>query len=141
MLLFELDMFKGVIKMKRHKAREKAFQTLFQIDMNEVEPTVAINHILENEKNDEFLTYLVEGVIDNKQSIDDTISKHLENWTLPRLASVERTLLRIATFEILYSEEIPENVSINEAVELANKYGEEKSGRFVNGVLSKILPS
>src|SRR5699024_7699582 len=127
--------------MKRHEAREKAFQTLFQIDINDIEPVIAINNILEYEKNDAFLTYLVEGVINNKQSIDKTISEHLENWSLPRLASVERTVLRIATFEIIYSEDIPENVSINEAVELANKYGEEKSGKFVNGVLSKIIPS
>jgi len=127
--------------MKRHEAREKAFQTLFQIDINDIEPVIAINNILENEKNDAFLTYLVEGVINNKQSIDETISEHLENWSLSRLASVERTVLRIATFEILFAEDIPENVSINEAVELANKFGEEKSGKFVNGVLSKIIPS
>ncbi|MBU5466358.1 transcription antitermination factor NusB [Virgibacillus sp. MSJ-26] len=127
--------------MKRHEAREKAFQTLFQIDINDIEPVIAINNILENDKNDAFLTYLVEGVINNKQSIDEAISEHLENWSLSRLASVERTVLRIATFEILCAEDIPENVSINEAVELANKFGEEKSGKFVNGVLSKIIPS
>lgn len=127
--------------MKRHEAREKAFQTLFQIDINELEPKVAITNILEDEENDVFLTFLVEGVMNHKQAIDKTITDHLENWTLSRLASVERTLLRIATFEIMYSEDIPENVSINEAVELANKYGEEKSGKFVNGVLSKIITS
>lgn len=127
--------------MKRHEAREKAFQTLFQIDINEVEPAAAINNILEDEKNDAFLTYLVEGVIKNKRRIDQTISAHLENWTLSRLASVERTVLRIATYEIQFSEDIPKNVSINEAIELANKYGEEKSGKFVNGVLSKIISS
>src|SRR5699024_9544611 len=96
--------------MKRHEAREKAFQTLFQIDINDIEPVIAINNILENEKNDSFLTYLVEGVINNKQSIDETISEHLENWSLSRLASVERTVLRIATFEILCTEDITENV-------------------------------
>src|SRR5690625_382625 len=127
--------------MKRHEAREKDFQSIFEIDITDIEPFIAINNILENDKNDAFLTYLVEGVINNKQSIDEAISEHLENWSLSRLASVERTVLRIATFEILCAEDIPENVSINEAVELANKFGEEKSGKFVNGVLSKIIPS
>lgn len=125
--------------MNRHEAREKAFQTLFQIDVNEVNPEEAINHILEDDVADSFLTYLVEGVIKNKEEIDRTISNRLENWSLNRIASVERTVLRIATLEIIYADDIPVNVSINEAVELANTYGEEKSGQFVNGVLSKII--
>lgn len=125
--------------MNRHEAREKAFQTLFQIDVNEVNPEEAINHILEDDVADSFLTYLVEGVIKNKEEIDCTISNRLENWSLNRIASVERTVLRIATLEIIYADDIPVNVSINEAVELANTYGEEKSGQFVNGVLSKII--
>lgn len=125
--------------MNRHEAREKAFQTLFQIDVNDVNPEEAINHILEDDEADSFLTYLVEGVIKHKEEIDNKISNRLENWSLTRIASVERTVLRIATLEILYADDIPVNVSINEAVELANTYGEEKSGQFVNGVLSKII--
>ncbi|HLQ97980.1 MAG TPA: transcription antitermination factor NusB [Candidatus Dormibacteraeota bacterium] len=125
--------------MKRQEAREKAFQILFQIDMNEVNPKDAIDNMLETQPGDSFLNDIVEGVMENKEKLDTTITEHLENWKLNRIASVEKTVLRIATFEFLFLEDIPVNVSINEAVELANKYGEEKSGKFVNGVLSKII--
>ena len=125
--------------MKRQEAREKAFQILFQIDMNEVNPKDAINNMLETQPKDSFLNDIVEGVMENKEKLDTKITENLKNWTLSRIASVEKTVLRIATFEFLFLEDIPVSVSINEAVELANKYGEEKSGKFVNGVLSKII--
>ncbi|ASN05288.1 transcription antitermination factor NusB [Virgibacillus necropolis] len=125
--------------MKRHAAREKAFQILFQIDLNELDPTQALAEHNETGDTDSFLERLVKGVVEQKDTIDDSISNHLENWTIKRIASVEKTILRIATYEITYLEDIPTNVSINEAVELANKYGDDKSGKFVNGVLSKII--
>jgi len=125
--------------MKRQEAREKAFQILFQIDINEVNPKDAIDNMLETQQRDSFLNDIVEGVMENKEKLDTKITENLKNWTLSRIASVEKTVLRIATFEFLFLEDIPVNVSINEAVELANKYGEEKSGKFVNGVLSKII--
>ncbi|TQS74510.1 transcription antitermination factor NusB [Ornithinibacillus gellani] len=125
--------------MKRHAAREKAFQLLFQIDMNEIVPKEAIEEFLEAEGADPFLRSLVEGVVTNKENIDKTISDNLENWTIQRIASVEKTVIRIAVYEINYLEDIPTSVSINEAIELANKYGDVKSGKFVNGVLSKII--
>lgn len=90
-------------------------------------------------KKDDFLQMLVLGVVKEKQAIDEIISRHLEKWSLQRLPSVEKTVLRIATYELKYMEDIPENVSINEAVNLAKMYGDEKSGKFVNGVLSKII--
>lgn len=124
--------------MKRHIAREKACQILYQIDINEIEPKKAIEHVLEQQESDVFLSLLVEGVMKNKLKIDTQISEHLENWSLSRIASVEKTVLRIAVYEILFLDDVPVNVSINEAVELAKKYGDEKSGKFVNGVLSKI---
>lgn len=124
--------------MKRHTAREIAFQVLFQIDLNELDPTQALaDH--ETGETDLFLEKLVKGVVEQKDNVDGCISDHLENWTIQRVASVEKTILRIATYEINHLEDIPTNVSINEAVELANKYGDEKSGKFVNGVLSKII--
>lgn len=125
--------------MKRRTAREKAFQILFQLDINNNEPTLAIAEFLESEENDLFLTLLVEGVTKYKVEIDDIISKHLENWSFHRLASVEKTILRVATYEIHYLEDVPTNVSINEAIELGNMYGDDKSGKFINGVLSKII--
>ncbi|TMN23735.1 transcription antitermination factor NusB [Lentibacillus cibarius] len=124
--------------MNRHAAREKAFQILFQLDMNDKQPEQAMKDYLESLEIDPFLKDLVKGVAENKQTLDGTISDHLENWTISRIASVERTVLRIAIYEINQKEDVPVNVSINEAVEIANLYGDEKSGKFVNGVLSKI---
>lgn len=125
--------------MNRHTAREKAFQILFQLDLNDFEPKQAIANFLEVEEHDMFLTRLVEGVTSNKTDIDRVISENLANWSLQRLASVEKTILRVATYEIHYMEDVPTSVSINEAIELGNTYGDEKSGKFINGVLSKII--
>lgn len=125
--------------MNRHKAREKSFQILFQMDKNEMDISEAIQFVIEDEKQDPFLLSIVRGVMEHKEEIDQVIKEHLENWTLDRLAAVERTILRMATFEIKYLDDIPPNVSINEAVEIANQFGDEKSGKFVNGVLSKII--
>ncbi|WP_077326893.1 transcription antitermination factor NusB [Virgibacillus siamensis] len=124
--------------MKRHAAREKAFQILFQLDTNDIGPKQAIENHLDTLEIDDFLMTLVQGVAENKEKIDQTIKAHLENWTLERIASVEKTILRIAVYEMFHEEDIPAGVSINEAVELANLYGDEKSGKFVNGVLSNI---
>lgn len=125
--------------MNRHTAREKAFQVLFQLGINDNNPDKAVEEHLESIEIDAFLMSLVKGVTENKAELDDIISKNLENWTIDRIASVEKTILRIAILELNYIDDIPTNVSINEAVELANMYGEEKSGKFVNGVLSKII--
>ncbi len=125
--------------MKRTRAREMAMQILFQLEINDIDPVQAIENHLGDQKSDEFLTMLVLGVEENRGAIDDTVIQHLENWTIDRIASVERTVLRIATYEINFIDSIPESVSINEAVELAKKYADEKSGKFVNGVLSKII--
>ena len=124
--------------MKRSEAREKAFQFLFQIDINCEVHEGSIQEYVEEQGNDPFLNQLIQGVIDKKSSLDEIIANHLENWSLDRIAAVERTILRLATFEIKHLEDIPLNVSINEAVELGKRFGDEKSGRFVNGVLSNI---
>ncbi len=124
--------------MNRHTAREKAFKILFQIDINDNEPQKAMETFLETTEFDAFLTTLVQGVATEKSKIDNIISGSLENWTLERVASVEKTILRIAVYEMNYLDDIPVNVSMNEAVELSNNYGDEKSGKFVNGVLSRI---
>ncbi|GIO20980.1 N utilization substance protein B [Oceanobacillus oncorhynchi subsp. incaldanensis] len=125
--------------MNRHKAREKAFQTLFQLDMNEDEVSLAMESLKEEERKDVFLSMLIEGVITYKEAIDLKISENLEKWSLERVASVERTILRLAVYELLYMEDIPQNVTINEAVELAHTFGDEQSGKFINGVLSKVI--
>lgn len=125
--------------MKRHAAREKAFQILFQLDMNDNDPQQAMEDYLDTLEIDAFMMKLVQGVAEHKNTIDQTIADHLDNWSIERIASVEKTILRIAVYETNYEDEIPVGVSINEAVELANLYGDEKSGKFVNGVLSSII--
>ncbi|MDP4085594.1 MAG: transcription antitermination factor NusB [Bacillota bacterium] len=125
--------------MKRRTAREKALQALFQIDVSDTEPSSAIEHVLEGEGNDEYLTSLVMGVYANKDQIDHLISKNLEKWKLERLATVDRNLLRIAVYELKFGNGgVPENVVLDEAIEIAKIYGDEQSSKFVNGVLSKV---
>lgn|SRR5690625_1585947 len=118
--------------MDRRTAREEAFKLLFQQDFN-----VKNGQLLD--KRNHYTATIVSGVSNKKQEIDQLISSHLHNWSYDRIALVEKTVLRIATYEFTYLDDIPVAVAINEAVELANKYGDEKSGKFVNGVLSKII--
>jgi len=127
--------------MNRHQAREKAFQILFQLELNDQDLQQAMKDLTAEGTyvQDPFLVKLAEGVTAHKEVIDSAIAAHLANWSIDRIATAERTILRIAVYEMKYLEDIPTNVSINEAVELANVYGDEKSGKFVNGVLSKIV--
>ncbi|WP_433958737.1 transcription antitermination factor NusB [Cytobacillus horneckiae] len=125
--------------MKRRTAREKALQALFQIDLSQTEVNAAIEHVLEDSPNDQYLTKLVNGVVQEKESIDPLIKKHLEKWTIERLAAVDRNLLRIAIYELKYcTEEVPANVVIDEAIEIAKLYGDDHSPKFINAVLSKV---
>ncbi|MFJ5768653.1 transcription antitermination factor NusB [Psychrobacillus sp. NPDC093180] len=121
--------------MKRRQARELALQALFQLDNHEISIGEAIGHV--TEKQDPFLTQLVRGTIDHKEEIDASLVDKLENWSLARLPKIERTVLRIAVYELLFTEDTPAKVVINEALEICKVFGDEKSSRFVNGVLSK----
>lgn len=118
--------------MDRRAAREEAFKILFQLDMN-------IDSVRALETENKFTSLLIQGVLAEQTQLDEQIKAHLENWSLERLATTERTILRIALYEMKHMEEIPEAVSINEAIELAHKYGDEKSGKFINGVLAKFI--
>lgn len=125
--------------MKRRTAREKALQALFQIDVSNTDPELAIEHVLEGEAGDEYLSRLVFGVVEQKAEIDQLIKENLENWSMVRLATVDRNLLRIATYELKFvRNEVPENVILDEAIEIAKIYGDDQSSRFINGVLSKV---
>ncbi|HLR01359.1 MAG TPA: transcription antitermination factor NusB [Virgibacillus sp.] len=124
--------------MNRHESRKRAFQVLYQLDWNTVESRDVIEHSFGEMDQNDFFDTLISGVRDKKDELDQLIIEHLENWSIDRIATTEKTILRIAVFEMKYLGDIPVNVSINEAVELANVFGDEKSGRFVNGVLSKI---
>lgn len=125
--------------MKRRHAREKAIQVLFQIDVTDTDPREALQHVLNEGEGDEFLSELVFGTLENLEKIDAVIKENLVNWTFSRIGNVDRSVLRMATYEMVMREDIPVNVSLNEAVELAKLFGGEESGRFVNGVLSKIM--
>jgi N utilization substance protein B len=81
---------------------------------------------------------LVKGVIDNQAAIDKVMEKFSDNWKLSRMACVDRNIIRIAVFEMLYCDDIPPRVTINEAVDIGKKYGTEDSGAFINGVLDSI---
>jgi len=131
---------KEIYTMKRHEARSKAMQVLFQLD-NTAELTLdeAIGHVLDGEKSDSFFESLVRGATEKKQEIDEALEGKLENWSLYRLPKIERTVLRLAVYELLYMEETPNNVVLNEAIELCKTYGDDKSSKFVNGVLSKFV--
>ncbi|ADK14180.1 MULTISPECIES: transcription antitermination factor NusB [Clostridium] len=87
----------------------------------------------------EYVKRVVKGIEENKDSLDKEIEKYLRNWTLNRLPKVDAAILRICTYEFLYEQDIPEKVSINEAIELAKKYSSEKSAPFINGVLGNMI--
>lgn len=128
--------------MKRRTAREKALQALFQIDISKVEPSDAIEHVLEEEAGDDYLNKLVYGTVEHQDEIDGQIKLYLEKWSLDRLAAVDRNLLRLAVYELKHcGEEVPANVVLDEAIEIAKLYGDDQSSRFINGVLSKVKQS
>lgn len=122
--------------MKRHEAREKAVQTLFQLDNTTVTLEEAIPYIANQPLND-FYEGLVRGVVEHGETLDALLAEQLENWTIDRLPKMERTILRLAIYELNYTD-TPERVVMNEAVELCKTFSDEQSGKFVNGVLSKF---
>ena len=129
---------KEFLSMKRHAARQKALQVLFQLDNTEMDLQEAISHVLEDAPSDAFFEKLVEGTLSNKEQIDAALTEKLENWTLARLPKIERTVLPLAAYELLIMQDAPEKVILNEALELCKVFGDEKSSKFVNGVLSKF---
>ena len=92
-----------------------------------------------NEGEDPYFERVVQGVLSHGQEIDRLIERYSEHWRLDRIASIDRTILRMAIFELLYCEDIPPKVVLNEAVDLGKHYGSENSGGFINGILDRIL--
>ncbi len=127
---------------KRTKARECALQILYQLDITADGAESALSDFWANNTNPqdivEFATKLVHGALANKADIDQQLSKYAQNWSLSRMAVVDRNILRMAVYELLYCPQIPPKVCINEAIELAKKYGDLESGKFVNGILDRI---
>lgn len=126
----------------RRRAREIALQVLYQLDVSQGEAGEVLDLYWENYepslKAREFCQRLVDGVRRNQSQIDRFIEENSENWTLKRMSMVDRNILRLATFELLQCPDIPFKATLNEAVELAKKFGADDSGAFINGILDKI---
>jgi len=130
--------------MNRSQKREFAFKLLYQIEVQKEINEEAINLYLENneitdEEAKEYISGIANGINDNLEKIEDLIQKNIkEEWKLERISKINLALLKLAIYEIKYSE-LPYKVVINEVVELAKKYGEESSQSFINGVLASIV--
>jgi N utilization substance protein B len=129
----------------RHEIREFAFQTLFAINANPEVDTEALMESLAATPGEEvelpaYLLSLVAGVREHTPHLDEAISAHLSaNWSLNRLAKTDLVILRVAVYELLEVPDVPAKVAVNEALELAKKYSDERSRKFINGVLSAIV--
>lgn len=123
----------------RHELREIVFKVLFQLDNNDLDLETILDLEDEEVKSNEYVVTTLNEILNNKESIDKIISENLKGWTISRLSKMDRQILRISIYEILYSE-IPYKISINEAVELSKKYSEkDDSYKFVNGVLKSVV--
>ena len=127
---------------KRTRARELALMALYQTEITRLPIDESLKIFWEEHEAEEevkrFTSSLAVGTVEHLERIDEVISQHADNWELSRMAVVDRNILRLATYELLYVKEIPPKVSLNEAVDLAKKFGDLESGRFVNGVLDRI---
>jgi N utilization substance protein B len=126
----------------RRKGRELALQALYQIAITGDESPKAIESFLGHFQGDpqakEFAHRLISGVLAHQERIDWLISGAAENWKLTRMARVDLTILRLASYEMLFCPDIPLNVSMDEAIEISKRYGSEDSATFINGVLDQV---
>ena len=129
----------------RHLARTIAMQTLYELDFNQT-PDSEVDHFIEKNKQEfapefddgGFIDSLINGVIDNKNDINELITKYAPEWPLDQITVVDRNILRLGIYELKMFEDVPAKVAINEAIELAKTFGGESSFKFVNGVLGAI---
>ena len=128
----------------RREARELALQMLYALDAN---PTTGLRETLQTfreEQNEvvgrvrEFAEGLVQGVLDRRDTIDQAIKARSKNWSLTRMPRVDLNVMRLAAYELMFRPDIPKKVSINEAIEIARKFGDKESPAFVNGILDEI---
>ena len=129
--------------MSRRLARQVAFQTLFQIDLASSDVDTALEQRLADieldEENREYVERMVRGVIEQQRAIDNQIAAVSKGWHVHRLGFVDRSILRLAIYEIVFVDEVPVRVAVNEAVELAKEFGDEESPKFVNGLLGTVV--
>ena len=126
----------------RHKARITALQALYEIDSVGREPADAVAHLLKEnvlpEENEVMVRNLVEGVGDRKKEIDGYISEFAPTWPIDQISCIDRNILRLAIFEVLFDNKVPMKVAVSEAVYLARSFGSDTSAKFVNGVLGSV---
>lgn len=127
--------------MKRYQAREISFVIIFEKSLN----GLTIDEIIQNDtesrdiETDEYIKTVTYGVYENIEKIDEVISNNLKGWTISRISKVALALLRLSVFEILFMDDIPESVSVNEAVELCKKFATEDDAAYLNGVLGSVI--
>jgi len=128
--------------MGRRLARELAMKILYRYEEGDTDLPVAIYSVFEGKKyaakDKVFCQSLVDTTMNNLPEIDREIARVLKNWSIKRISVVDRTILRLGTCEVLFLEDIPPQVSINEAIEIGKKYGGKDSGRFINGILDAV---
>ena len=130
--------------MSRKKARDNAFKCIYELEfIKDKNLDDILSNCYEENNNSteekEYIQMIVNGVKENIEKIDDIILSKLKNWSLDRIAKIDLAILRLAIYEILYVDSIPDKVSANEAVELAKTYGNNDSKSFVNGVIAKVI--
>jgi len=129
----------------RRKGRELALQALYQMQMTgDASPRAVeffLSHFEGSAQAKDFARRLISGVGDRKEEIDQIIERSAENWKLSRMAKVDLTILRMATYELLFCPDIPMNVSLDEAIEIGKRYGSGESATFINGVLDQVAHS
>ncbi len=131
--------------MSRRTAREHIFKIIFQTEFykeEEIDDAIEIykeNIENSNESDMKFIKDEIKGIMENKGVIDDTINRYAQGWEVGRLAKVDLAILRLAVYEILYVDDIPNRVTVNEAVELTKTFSSDKSPAFVNGVLGRVI--
>ena len=137
--------YRKEIKMKRSELREQIFKLLFRIEFNSMEEMSEQEQLfIENDDKEmseadaDYITGKYEKIAEKLSEIDEMINKETTGWDTTRIAKVDLAIIRLAIYEIKYDETVPTGVAINEAVELAKKYGQDQSQAFVNGVLAKF---
>ena len=126
----------------RRKGRELALQVLFQWDIHGETTGWLDDFWAQNKAHPEarmFADRLIKGVIEHRGALDDLLGCYAEHWTVSRMAHIDRTVLRMAVYELLYLPDIPARVTLNEAIDIVKLFGDEQSGAFVNGMLDRIL--
>jgi N utilization substance protein B len=130
---------------RRRQLRQKALQSLYQIDVGKVDVDSAVQSVFEGVEEAgpsdiAFVQGLVAGTVQAREEADRLLEAHVQGWRLDRIARVDLNILRLAIYELLYRPDVDVATVVDEAVELAKAFSTEESGRFVNGVLARILP-